>query len=657
MAFGFKRIIDLSSLSIKLLNDQLEQLWLKTMGGIGRKDLDPQLQNVINSKVGEDNFVSLLQQNQEEISMMVGSSDAGDNLVTNGNGSFRIEGWTVGAGDGTNEGEGGFVVQNAIAQYGICIEAGADYSFGFDYRGKLRVEVAYQRLGSLGTNAEGKLVEMDCENASGWTEIRQNVPAPDDAHTIYIKFYNDAPNSGDVKGIFFRKGKNVTTYTQHPDEINGSSVKISKESVDIRTQNFRLDLLNSKNEITSTLQADQNGFDRIICQNIRLRGYEWFGEVAITLYVDSVSGSDCNDGSTRAKAYKTIAKALKRIPLSHYDARIYLNGKTYYELLRFEMGGNGSMHIYGEGAKLYGLIDVRNSSHQISLYQLSIYGNSNIVVKTTTPNSLIYMENCLLDGGSVANSAGGYFSNGSRGIFNNCQINNCTYATHVSFLSMVGMYSCKGKNNSYSLYTMSCGYMIVDGTVPHATVMLNESSGGTVYGDFIASQLTTDYTAPSPSTTLYYFASALATKQNDTWIEKQLIQGHTWDKQGAPIVHQGFLLFPQATIRTKLLGKNLYSCMLVIKRKRTDPTEIKKLELWGHTATSLSGTPNLVKNYGLLATIASGERSFLNLPIAALVDLVEGRVQGFCFHTDSPDVEFCAELETSPLPYLEIQYK
>ena len=40
MGNGFKRFTGLTPLSLKNLNDQLEQLWLKVMGGIRLKDMD-----------------------------------------------------------------------------------------------------------------------------------------------------------------------------------------------------------------------------------------------------------------------------------------------------------------------------------------------------------------------------------------------------------------------------------------------------------------------------------------------------------------------------------------------------------------------------------------------------------------------------------------
>ena len=39
MSFGFRPIMDFSTLSLKELNDQLEQIWIKIMGGITEKDI------------------------------------------------------------------------------------------------------------------------------------------------------------------------------------------------------------------------------------------------------------------------------------------------------------------------------------------------------------------------------------------------------------------------------------------------------------------------------------------------------------------------------------------------------------------------------------------------------------------------------------------
>ena len=126
MAFGFRKIHDFSALSLKTLNDQLESMWLKVMGGISQKDLSAEFSNIIDGKVGEDNLTSVLMQNKESIAMAVGKI-GGDNLIKNGNTYFGLDSWT---GNNISVNSGLFTIDSGyISQTGIRV-TGNTYTFG-----------------------------------------------------------------------------------------------------------------------------------------------------------------------------------------------------------------------------------------------------------------------------------------------------------------------------------------------------------------------------------------------------------------------------------------------------------------------------------------------------------------------------------------------
>lgn len=72
--WGFREIFQLDSLGLKQLNDTLRALWAKVMGGIGTQDLERGFKQLINSKVGSDNFGSLISQSMDEIVLQVVNS-------------------------------------------------------------------------------------------------------------------------------------------------------------------------------------------------------------------------------------------------------------------------------------------------------------------------------------------------------------------------------------------------------------------------------------------------------------------------------------------------------------------------------------------------------------------------------------------------------
>lgn len=125
MAFGFKRIIDLSALSIKQLNDQMEQIWIKMMGGISGKDLSPSLKKVIDSKVSDEEVSSKIEQSSKEIKLMVSKNKVG-NLIINGNGNFGMSGWTDSGFQDKKQKEEGFIVSGSIMQCAIKIRPRKD---------------------------------------------------------------------------------------------------------------------------------------------------------------------------------------------------------------------------------------------------------------------------------------------------------------------------------------------------------------------------------------------------------------------------------------------------------------------------------------------------------------------------------------------------
>ncbi len=126
MGFGFKKILDFSAVSLRRLNDQLEMLWIKVMGGIGLSDIDSGFSNTLNEKVDESGVRSIIEQSHDEIILAVGKS-SGDNLIKNGNAYFDLNSWQI---ENVHTQNGFFVVSDgSMIQQVIKVNGGEEHSF------------------------------------------------------------------------------------------------------------------------------------------------------------------------------------------------------------------------------------------------------------------------------------------------------------------------------------------------------------------------------------------------------------------------------------------------------------------------------------------------------------------------------------------------
>lgn len=663
MGFGFKRLVDLSSLSIKQLNDQLEQIWLKVMGGIGQRDLDQSLQKTISSKVSEEDFSSLIEQNAKTIQLAVGRSH-GENLVKNPCAALGLSYWTCTSRIEARTDHVGpyFYLAGNMVQTGIRINGGQPYAYGFEYVNPktFMLEVWGQYAGEEPLTKSVLLDKQTLPVAETATQYVKELDIPEGVHSMYIRLVGGVGTT--VRYIYANRGDSLLGYTPNPNELAGSGIAITEDMVNISTPNFRLELTKSSGEVSSVVSADANGFSNLVCDQLTIGGRQFGGRYPGAIYVDPDAGRDTYDGMTRETAVKTIYRALSMLPLFMEDsATIYLGGHTYYEDIVLNHGGTGNVVIQGENAIIYGSIRITSYSGNMAFYRIQLYSNDGIGIKCSAASCCTRIEDSLIDCNGVSGSVGVTITNGARGTMMVCEINNCDQAILIEEMGLASFYDCIGNGNAKSILCQKGGFLIGDGFVPFATGYITDyAAGGQIYADIIATEMGSRYTPPGDGVKLYQaHAVNTATTIGGEWKENTLIQG-MW-KYGNVYTdwNCGVIFFDRQAVVDAMAGKEILSIDLIVRRRESGPNVSPvTISLWKHRMTAPGDAYQVFSKMGKFTTARVGETVRIPMDSSVITDFQNG-VMGYCLYdtekTTSQYAEFCPLSEFATR--MEIRYK
>lgn len=645
MGSGFKRFIDFSPLSVKCLNDQLEQLWLKVMGGISYRDLDTGTQNIIQSKTDEEDVLSIVEQSKDEILLAVGSP-GGDNLIKNGNWVFGTESWSCNSASILD----GFMHINTgnIMQEGIRVEAGKDYTFGFEgYGNTLSAAGVYGMYSALDT-APILIAQISMPTDTFADKYRVSFTVPDGIVQCYVKI--ETSGSFYAKKVFFREGNSVDEYTTNPNELSGSGLSITENTVNISTSNFNLDVKDEDGNVISVLTADGSGFENIQCKRISINNREFVSSTPTEIYVNSETGNDSNSGTSTYYPFKTLGRAIKAIPY-HFAGQctIHLSGGTYYEGFFLNYGGSGRITILGENATIYGRLQFYSCGYNVSLQNIKIYSPTNNCILANGHNGYIDLTQCLLDCNKLTGSRGVSLSHGFKMYMKNCEINNCSTAILCTKSSYLDIVDCKGNNNDIAISVTDMGIVNVEGTVPIGTTITQEDTGGRIDGYIVAGTVGTDYLSPrAPIKTVNYAVKTKFTHTKSGRLNNVMKQGNGCGT---------FLIFDTDTIASELGGKTIKSVKLYVRRRNDDAlTHDAILKGFSHNVPSIDTAFSYSVGYGDLGKIRRGETVTLDIPVNLIEKFVLGLSKGLLLYDNSGEKEYCCELDASYNTRLEVQY-
>ena len=647
MGNGFKRFIDFSPLSVKSLNDQLEQLWLKVMGGIGYRDLDKNAQNIIQSKMDEDEVMSIIEQSSNELILAVGKG-GGDNLVKNGNWNFGLDSWLYLAAtieSGCVRVNNGYVLQQSIR-----IEEGKKYTIGFEGYGNVDVYVGIfgQYSGQSSDTGGVQMLFRTLEPSRTWKQYKADFAVPAGVVSCYIKL--QAKGEFRFRKIYLREGEGVSSYTSNPNEIDGSGVSISEDAVHISASSFNLDIKDSNGNVTSVLSTDGSGFDNLLCSNMTIAERNFYGDGTVNIYINSSSGKDSNSGLSTYAPFKTIARALKAVPLHIKGSYIlHFSGGIYHEDIDLNYGGSGRLSILGESATLYGHIYMCGSGYNLLIRGLNIYTRDSYCIKGIGPSCYLTLTSCVLDSNNAQSSYGVNISDAFRMYMNLCEINNCQIAINCTKGSFLDLVDCKGKGNEAAVIANDMAVINASGTVPVGNVISKETNGGRIDGYIIGGIVGTNYQQPRDAIkTAVFNASAKFTYTGSKMINGRIIQG-----KGSG----GFLAFNTASVKTTLSGKVIKSVKVTVKRRGDDQLAYDGvLRAFVHNVASSAGAFSYVEEYGDVCTVKRGETVNIELPLTIISKMIAGTAKGILFYDNTGEKNHYFELDSTFASRLEVLY-
>lgn len=666
MALGYQRIHDLSPLSIKLLNDQLEQLWKKMMGGLETRDMTAKTQAQINAAVTEGRFTSMVEQYADEIRLAVGSSGT-DNRVRNGNASFGTEGWTpfslaMAVVEDASTGEMVFSLDQAghIAQGGIALRGGVEHTLGFRYLCEAGLSANIAGVG------EGERAKADV-----WTDYEW-VFRPEESGEYALKLEVSGPAR--LMDIYLCEGAGGH-YRQNPNEVKNSSITLTDERVEIDTQNFGLVLRNSQGEAVTEMTADSQGFQNLyIAEALHMRGKSMYlgpGRYDLWVHPDADPAgerrfytSGYSQPPTLEGCFSDIQEAIDYIPKwcdADIVVHIYGGGAWQYPSAKVEIAsffGGGSLYLANWGSPyMIKRMEVRNNAMGITV--------SGADINSCGSNDCFFVENstctfayCRINGRNVllgTTSAGFVAYNGARVTLSHCEAHNCVTAAMAMNGGMLGVNHCAGDGNTVGVEAVTGGMITQGSSVFRATRQISEVSGGKVLstGESISAGTPPAITPMEhcaiflPTQTATYTRGAWQTSPDSLIVNGAESHGVMW--------------FDLEEMRQALGNRIIVHASLTLRRKGAGgPARGVPISLSTDRARGPSGPFTTICRYGTIGAWAWGERRTVRVPQQVITDMLDAT-------SPLPALAISAEQEASflgrmenaseSLPRLEVVYR
>lgn len=663
MALGYQRIHDLSPLSLKLLNDQLEQLWKKTMGGIETRDMTQAVAATINAAVTEGRFTSMIRQYADEIRLMAGSG-ASDNLIRNGNAAFGTEGWEASGGElsvaeRAAGGEAFLISGGGIARQGpFSLKAGAEYALCFAYRCEAG---AWARVVAGGV----EIARSEPEAASDWADhVLTFTPAEACEAVVELRFGGDAL----FAEVMLAEG-GAGGWRQNPNEIKNSSITLTDERVAIDTRNFALKLYNAAGELITEMTADEQGFSSLyIAENMILRGKEFYlgdGDYHLWVHPDAPSAGArrilANNGAEPVSlegCYPDIQEAIDAIPRwcdGRATVHIWGGGAFQYPSSRLVLsnfyGGGRIVLAPWDNATRYTLkrVEILNNSLVVDVQGAAI-NSCGAGDCFCVENTVAMLYDCRVNGNNLLEGSGsaGYDAGyGALAMLSACEAHNCHTAAHAHLGGRIFMEGCAGAGNLTGAKATTGGILQQSQSTFVAATPHFEGGGGK-----IIAQVTTARPGTTPAYLPLQFvktyeARTTASLQNGGWVTSP-------DRLSVGPGATGAVWFDAEAIRADIGTRQVVHASITMRRRgdggRAGVVGVSLRDLFSPQPSGLfsQGTDR-----GSIGGWRRGEKKTVAAPIAAADSLIRRGCNGFAL-TAGEEAVFEGVSERPPV--LEIVY-
>jgi len=457
----------------------------------------------------------------------------------------------------------------------------------------------------------------------------------DNTH-IFVQFYIKRNGDYRIYGPKLEFGNQVTDWSEHPEEFRaGSSIKMTKEEVNISTEIFNVDIVDSDGE-TNMLSIDKNGaqMQSLVCPDVAPR---YNGPSVIN--VNSEATSDQIAAGDYYRSIADVAVALSNKWISKDVTVKVAAGTVEYGTVTLRgIYGSGTIYIFGaedNPAKLVGKLEIMYNGCPVFIRYLNVDSTSGgIGIDCAGASTMAIIEKCVITGKgvSVGGGRGVRVYRGAHADVHECELYDHERSLYAQQTGSIQAYKCKGN----CMIAASGGTIYASGSMPSDSTDFNY---GSYAGQIImADDITVNGNAATPPA-----AEAIPTTVNvtanatDSWSSAS----SAWRQQDN-IIRQGYyngmgewsgcFWFPT----TSFSGKTIKTASLTLTRTAgSGKSSEVTLKLHGITIASATGNPTVGStDYGVLGTIANGETKTFTLPLNAAQALANGTIKGFMLYAN-----------------------
>jgi len=666
MPYGFQRITDLSSIGLKTLNDQLEMIWLKLMGGVDYNESSGELKNVVDTITDGNNVGTYLAQTNDGITLAKGAVGT-NNLLRNGDAANGTKNWNIQ--NGTLS-----VVADTYEIYRQVFEikgSGATAFTQTDIKCNPAVKHTFSFKGLLSYPAVSVTAYVRGKKAgtSEYYEHKQITVTPKANYADYYVSFETYTDENELEVVFsaqmatpyalfyvtdiqIKEGGALTAFVKNNEELKTNMFKIDDDGMTADVGGLQIEETDSNGETVFLIDGDTMGAAEINAPKISIMGRDILSEKN-AIYV-ATNGSDANDGS-EGSPLRTIQKAIKSVPLiCDRTIDIYISQGTYY----------GNVCIYGQNI----LVNV-HANNSLLIGNMEVCANGyicieNLMVQTTEAIPCVYahgagltivLRNCALDGVNKSN-CGISCENGAKTYLDYTSFFNCNKAICINAVSNAFFFDNKGSNNDISLYC-SGGIIMGAGTCPLADVMKSTMYCGQIFYDTnnmkSASNPFTSVSTYKWETNALDTATMLNGKfdiDNEKIVKgkgKKYIDAFSEKTDGPE--RSGFWFFDSASIVNTLSSKTVYGAEFTVKRAiyAGDPKPALAAFYFHDAADKYAPSANLSYT-GVRTNIGWGQEESVFFPSGTIAALINGTYKGIAvkMRTSNEKVmAFCPQSE------------
>lgn len=413
-------------------------------------------------------------------------------------------------------------------------------------------------------------------------------------------------------------------------------------------ENRTLKVYDNTGEVVAIIDKDNTSFSKmevaeITCANILQK------QTALTLYINSVTGDDSNDGMTPETPLKTIMQAINNLQ-KYLTANVYINvaAGTYDENIYCEgFMGRGELVINFEAkVVLNGEIFVNSCTTAVRIYgkdstNLTTLNHTSSRISAVTVYSSPYV---ILQYFNINGNIGTQYcvevNVGSGVAVKSSNLNGSAMSAVAAFeCSRAYVVGCKGSNNAkYSVYSASGSFISIYNAIPMATLD-NWNTTGYIHGTATKTNSSSAIEVPTQSVTKTYSSTKqISYRGIDGWTRTAAYQGRYDSKNTlADYNHYGTFVLDASKMRTELNAKTIQSVNLTVKRYTESqgigqPTTAT-LNFYGSTTLGSGAKPTLGTKYATVTGVSKGQEKTIALPTKFITDVLNSNINSLVIYT------------------------